>query len=231
MLRLPSVTLAMVEPIDPEWAARVLEHCTGGIRFGAVRLWTFARPRAHFFGECHPMPKLGYAEAYGWMARELGAGIDTPHVLTVHRDGFVLNPGRWSGEFLEYDYIGAPWPASWGLPHRVGNGGFSLRSARFLRAMAAHGDRIQHPEDAYFCLQARAEMEGRGLKFAPVEVAARFALEHAVDEAPDDDGRIFGFHGWTKETRRRLSLAVRDGRQRRPWARVRDAWWNLRAGP
>lgn len=230
MLRLPTVTLAMAESADPEWAARVLEYCTRGIRFGAVRLWTFARPRAHFFGQCHPLPKMGYVDHYLWMARELGGRIQAGHVLTVHRDGFVLNPEHWSEAFLEYDYIGAPWPASWGYAHRVGNGGFSLRSARFLRAMAEHGPRIRHPEDAYFCLEVREEMEAQGLRFAPPEVAARFALEHPVEEMPDDDRLVFGFHGWTKESRRALSLAVRDGRHRRPLALVRDWQWNLRAG-
>jgi len=61
--------------------------------------------------------------------------FDTPYVLFVHPDGFPLRSGI--EEFIgKYDYIGAPWTDNddiWGRlllsqSHRVGNGGFSLRS-------------------------------------------------------------------------------------------------------
>ena len=34
---------------------------------------------------------------------------------------------RWRDEFLEYDYIGAPWNVPAGSRNNIGNGGFSLR--------------------------------------------------------------------------------------------------------
>ena len=36
--------------------------------------------------------------------------------------------------FFDYDYIGAPWPNN--FVNRVGNGGFSLRSKKFLELTA-----------------------------------------------------------------------------------------------
>lgn len=51
------------------------------------------------------------------------------HFLTINWDGFIINPQSWTNEFLKYDYIGAPWP--W-FNHKVGNGGFCLKSRKFL---------------------------------------------------------------------------------------------------
>lgn len=43
------------------------------------------------------------------MIKELNKYIETDYVLIVQYDGFILNPKAWMDEFLEYDYIGAPW--------------------------------------------------------------------------------------------------------------------------
>ena len=60
--------------------------------------------------------------------------------MLIHDDGFVVNPDSWQDDFLNYDYIGAPYP----LPQdnfsyrdidgnliRVGNS-VSLRSKKLL---------------------------------------------------------------------------------------------------
>jgi hypothetical protein len=117
--------------------------------------------------------------------------IDTDFVLVAQFDGFIVSPDLWSDDFLEYDYIGAVWPNSPAYP--VGNGGFSLRSRKLLKALT--DDRIglfpePHGEDEYICRYYRSYLETRhGIRFAPVEVAERFSVE---------SGRIrptFGFHG------------------------------------
>ena len=36
--------------------------------------------------------------------------VRTSHYLSIQADGWVLDASRWTDEFLEYDYIGAPWP-------------------------------------------------------------------------------------------------------------------------
>ena len=71
--------------------------------------------------------------------------VRTPHCLIVQWDGFVLDAGRWNPAFLDYDYIGAPWP-QFHDGHDVGNGGFSLRSARLLQACRDSGSRLSIPK-------------------------------------------------------------------------------------
>ena len=60
--------------------------------------------------------------------------IKTQFALVVQHDGFVLNANNWDNNFLNYDYIGAPWltEATQRPDSRVGNGGFSLRSKKLL---------------------------------------------------------------------------------------------------
>ncbi len=67
-------------------------------------------------------------DAYSqFVMHELDAHVQTPHALVFQWDGFVVNPGKWWDGFLEYDYIGAPWPGAYARnSRRVGNSGFSL---------------------------------------------------------------------------------------------------------
>lgn len=63
--------------------------------------------------------------------------VTTDYTLVVQPDGFAVNAQAWDPLFLEYDYVGAPWPWMWGggpgwrRPF-MGNGGFSLRSQKLL---------------------------------------------------------------------------------------------------
>jgi hypothetical protein len=108
----------------------------------------------------------------------------------VQWDGLVRDPAAWDPEFLRWDYIGAPWPDQ---PDElaVGNGGFSLRSQRLLEALLDPEVRIEHPEDLSICHRNRVLLEQRhGIRFAPLEVARRFAYER-----PEPTQATFGFHG------------------------------------
>lgn len=117
--------------------------------------------------------------------------VTTSHILLIQYDGFVLNSSAWRPDFLTYDYIGAPWP--WHQTHQVGNGGFSLRSIRLMRHLAAHVSDYpldaNYPEDAVLCRLYRNALEHRGFRFAPVSVASQFSFER---EPPRPS---FGFHG------------------------------------
>jgi uncharacterized protein DUF5672 len=107
----------------------------------------------------------------------------------VQYDGFILNPDCWSADFQRYDYIGARWPFDDG--RAVGNGGFSLRSKRLLRALQDPQFAPVDPEDMAICRAYRPVLEERyGIRFAPEEIADRFAFE-----AVPPDGQTFGFHG------------------------------------
>ena len=50
---------------------------------------------------------------------------------------------------------------------------------------------VVHPEDAVICELRRKELEQRGIRFAPVAVAERFAMEMIKPAGP-----TFGFHGF-----------------------------------
>jgi hypothetical protein len=114
--------------------------------------------------------------------------VETSHYLHIEWDGWVLNGDLWQDSWLDYDYIGAPWP--WHPNFRVGNGGFSLRSlhlARFLQAHAATYPIIP-PEDDTLCRTYRPTLEDLGFRWAPELVATAFSLEHGPLHP------TFGFH-------------------------------------
>ena len=149
---------------------------------------------------------LGYSKG---ILKALHQYFTTTHCLVVQADGFIVNPGLWTDEFLRYDYIGAPWPeqlrgepGGWTLQlnrNRVGNGGFSLRS-RKLMSMASEidFDRLDYPtrsEDIVLCHYMYEEFHGRGARYAPVDVAARFSMEIPAPEHRDHLDGVFGFHG------------------------------------
>lgn len=122
--------------------------------------------------------------------------------LLIQWDGFVLDGCRWRDDFVDWDYIGAPWPHMAGA---VGNGGFSLRSQRLLDAV--QGLRIDEPkpdvdtaEDLQICLKYRPTLQARGLRFPDAGLAGAFACERlpatpAWAAAGTQGISSFGFHG------------------------------------
>ena len=53
-------------------------------------------------------------------------------------------------KFLEYDYVGAPWPGK--RPAHLGNGGLSLRSKTKMLEIIAKNPYRGQPEDVYFSM-------------------------------------------------------------------------------
>lgn len=221
MPTLRDVTLISATGADATAAHRVLAHCAGLLPFGAVKLLA-AEPPAQRRAEIAyvaipPMDLRGYNR---FMLRELHAHVDTAFCLVVQADGFILDPRRWTDAFLDHDYIGAPLPEV--VPgrepvalgaHRVGNGGFSLRSRALLQVAAGIDldalDVALPSEDVVICHYERARFEAAGLRFAPLGLAARFAIEHPVGLPDHSPGRTFGFHGkhWLRLLGGALSLA------------------------
>ena len=140
--------------------------------------------------------------------------IDTEYCLLVQDHAFIINPDAWKDEFLEYDYIGAPWPwrenayvTPFGEHIRVGNGGFSLRSKKLLEVP----NQVDIPfrpaeqpdfykmfgsdntnEDGNICVHNRHIFQEHGCRIAPIEIAKYFSYETPLDE---NRGIIpFGYH-------------------------------------
>ena len=143
------------------------------------------------------------------MVYELHKYINTDFALIVHADGFVVNPDSWKEEFLEYDYIGAPWPIppetdkisfrdEDGILYRVGNS-VSIRSKRLLELPSKinmpwekfHG---WYNEDGFICVNRRKVFEQHGIKYAPVELAVHFSQETMIPEC--EGVTPFCFHKW-----------------------------------
>jgi tetratricopeptide (TPR) repeat protein len=137
------------------------------------------------------IPPLAGREAYShFVMKDLLRHVETEHLLLIQWDGYVINPEAWSNEFLRHDYIGARWGFHEDA-HCVGNGGFSLRSRRLLEALQDPAIERFEPEDVMVCRDYRPLLESRhGIRFAPTEVADRFAFETTYPQ-----GRPLGFHG------------------------------------
>ena len=130
---------------------------------------------------------------------EIGQYVHTEYSLFVSHDGFILNPEMWQDSWLEYDFIGAPWPVEWMGTlvrgrNRVGNTGFCLRSRKFMDACFASIPLYNGQSGDVFCCQVMYEaFLDMGIKFAPPEIAAQFASENRCRETVE---KPFGFHGW-----------------------------------
>lgn len=113
------------------------------------------------------------------------------HILFFQYDGWVLDGSRWDPSWLQYDYIGAPWP--WMAEgQNVGNGGFSLRSVKLMRHLSCWTACLSEgiPEDALIGQHLRPGLERKGFKFAPLSVAEKFSVERGAWRSD-----TFGFHG------------------------------------
>lgn len=207
-LSLPTVTLLTVTAVDLDQAQAALLHCARCADFGAVKMLCPIRPAAADPGvEYVRIPPIDLEGYNRFVLESLGAYVGTPHCLIVQSDGFILNPARWDAQFLDYDYIGAPWPEYvevvggerlWLDRNSVGNGGFSLRSRKLLEVTSRlRFDELEFPhssEDLLICHYLYEEMLSAGIRFAPPELAALFSIESPgiYGQSP---ASVFGFHG------------------------------------
>jgi len=137
------------------------------------------------------IPRFGSWEKYNeFVVKDLYQYISTDHILLIQHDGYVINGDSWTDEFLQYDYIGAPWGYKDG--RNVGNGGFSLRSTDLHRILATDPMiEITCPEDEIIGRLYRRYLESKGIKFAPEELAHKFSYEMHPPKH-----KTFGFHNF-----------------------------------
>lgn len=189
---LSSVTLVAVSSVALPATTRALELSIEQAEFGAVLLLSSQPPRnCSSEIEWRPIAPISSRSQYSqFMLKELASHITSEFALCIQWDGFVLDGSRWQQQFLKYDYIGAPWP-HFDDGHRVGNGGFSLRSQRLLQACTELENPGCEPEDIVISRTKRNWLETeKTICFAPEEVAREFAFERHLAT-----GAEFGFHG------------------------------------
>ncbi len=211
--KLETVTLLGIDCVDLARLKQALEICQKEFEFAEVKILS-SLPSVNKDKVIKIEPINSLEEYSHFVIFELAKYVDTPHVLIVQYDGFILNPQAWDDKYLDYDYIGAPWlVADWSVSnfdfpmkllgqYVVGNGGFSLRSKRLLTLtadLAQKGVLTRYsPEDVAIGVYYRALLEENNIKIAPVELAKKFSFE---SETKDNYAwtNQFGFHGlkWT----------------------------------
>jgi hypothetical protein len=210
MLSLPNVTLVAVSSVELEENLLALSLSSFAIEFYEIKFLTSAPIRPQNpnikIELIPPLDFLGYSK---FILGDLDRYIDTPYCLIIQADGFVLNPERWQDQFLQYDFIGAPWPDYLNLQpdnnildmkkNRVGNGGFSMRSKKLLAETAKiNFDYLSFPslsEDLIVCHFMYEKMIGAGIKFPKPELAAQFSVESPNASFGQSPNTSFGFHG------------------------------------
>ena len=191
-LELPTVTLCAASSVNVPATLAALRSCLNQADFAECLLFTDAAELAADPAiRLVPIARLNSSQDYSrFILRELVDHIRTDYCLIVQWDGFILDAGQWRADFLEFDYIGAPWP-QFSDGHDVGNGGFSLRSRKLLEACRDPSFREEHPEDIAVCRTNRDFLESRhGIRFADRSTAGHFSVERSAPASP-----TFGFHG------------------------------------
>ncbi len=214
---LPSVTLICVTGVNLDNSVYALWRSSLKIKFAEVKIISPSRPANLPPGFKHEKPhesKLDSIDAYShYMIYDLWRHVETSHCLVVQADGYVLNPELWNQEFLDFDFIGAPWRFTanayldpWGNHIRVGNGGFSLRSKKLLNVPVSvtipwdvnSDDFYKHmgagllSEDGNICVHNRHLFEAAGCRWAPLDIAMSFSKEQKISER--QPRLTFGFH-------------------------------------
>ena len=152
--------------------------------------------------------RSGFCESF---VQQTARYITGDYCLNVQHDSTIIDASKWEARFLAYDYIGAPWPMSIiqasdmvagqieDIPNVVGNGGFSLRTRRFVEESAKLGWEHKN-EDLNICIFNYDRMRKVGIQFAPPELASKFSVEHPTHYRNFNRDMLFsygsfGFHG------------------------------------
>ena len=207
-INLPDVTLIAVSSIKITETIDALQKSYKEIDFGAVKLISHERPDGLLkeieFEKCS---KINDIMDFNYLAfSDLEKYIQTSHALLIQYHAYIINPACWNNDWLQYDYIGAPW--RWqeksyltdDSEHiRVGNGGFSLRSKKLLEMPQKLELQLEQRqgywnEDGNICVYHRSKFLGEGIKYAPVEIAAKFSYENPMSENNFGKMKSFGFH-------------------------------------
>ncbi len=208
-MQLGAVTAVCVDTRDLNLALLAAERmAAAGV--GRVVLITdeagaaYVAPRNAWGVEIVRSPTLADMDAYNdLILKDLGRLAPAEFLLVFQWDGFILNAADWWPGYLDYDFIGAPWPEYMASPQSVvGNGGFSLRSRRLIEAVWTLPPRPPNfPEDR-FIVDNLPLLASQGVKIAPPEIARHFSVEHHPPHPMAHPERLatrvstFGFHGW-----------------------------------
>jgi len=145
-------------------------------------------------------------------------------ILLYQEDSFIFKGNI--GDFMRFDYIGAPWNHLKGYTV-VGNGGFSLRNRLlmiellnripvgsvqlhpFIAMEMRKRKMTQLPEDVYF---SRAILMGRVGRLADIKSACMFSIENLYYADPLGGHQFWvAMRDWKNFLRKNLFLTVKKG--------------------
>ena len=202
MIEIPNVTLVIPTTRAHDLARITVLDLVSKVNFGGgVLIYTDDCDRL-------AVPGARYIKVADWPDKnssslfyytEAALGVETSHALLMEWDGGVCDPAMWRDEFLQYDYIGAPWSADMGDPRHnsftVGNGGFALISKRLVEF--CHDAKLKIYTDMHISRHHRPELEAQGFKWAPENVARDFSYEGWTRRGPiipTERPHSFGYH-------------------------------------
>ena len=185
------ITYVVIDTLNHTLSAQALERSHE--RFPLKNALIFSDKVDHWNGrKIIEIPKIKSTKDYNSVVFfDLPKQLKTDFALFIQYDGFVLSGELFSEQYLNWDYIGAPWPHY--SDFTVGNGGFSLRSKKLVDSIQKYllPEDLHSAEDVVICRYLRARLEENdGLQFAPEKIAEMFSYEM---RKPDFD--TFGFHG------------------------------------
>jgi hypothetical protein len=175
---------------------KALKHCQSMVRFYSTLFLTdsdIAEPSITHV-KIDNIPTIGHYQYFvvkqlpNIILNSIPADFNG-YFLFINWDGFIVNPNAWESAFFEYDYIGAPWP--W-LNHSVGNGGFCLKSRKFLtnQIEICKDYSLIENEDIELSITLRNQFEARGCRYASSRIGYKFSTEYGNY----DENQSFGFH-------------------------------------
>lgn len=206
---LKNLALFIADTREHELAIKTINHCCKDFKFGQIVFCTNKKKEELNINEVIEVKRIDsitskddYSNLILHNLHDKFKNFIT-HVLIVQTDGFIVNTNGWKKEFLDYDYIGAPWeyhPCSYEPPHPestpdncVGNGGFSIRSIKLIKTVHKLITEKKYPkltpEDLFICRTLKPELDQLGIKFAPEHLAIKFSCENRPYR------NQFGFHG------------------------------------
>ncbi len=212
MLELPNITIVSVNCISAIDSIRAINYSRREINFKEAILFTHEDILAEGIKVIR-IDKLKSIDEYSdFMLRLADYDIDSDFVLIVQDDGFVLNANKWDPDWLNFDFCGAPWPKQeeWKKIQKasrymdkwsnsVGNGGFSLRSRKFLQLSSQFKSCEGYSEDNFLCIIQQHFMYENGVHFPTPYRIRSFSQENNLIDWPKqiylDSASTFGFHG------------------------------------
>lgn len=140
--------------------------------------------RSGLIKSCRIPARVASLEDYNQMmtSPDVYARLPFEHILVAQTDSMLCSGAlKTVDSFLDYDYVGAPWPYRLERLERGGNGGLSLRKrSAMIRFTQLVPRGPKQPEDVYFSTPSKA----CPLHIAPNDVAAAFSVEHIITDAP-----------------------------------------------